>query len=450
MSRSDRHNNKKVRINMKRFAASVLVLALLVVLFFMLLNACAKRAEAKSAQQSATQPNTVGNVVIKDDPEKPEEPELPPEPEFPPDAELTVMCVGDVMGHLSQLYAAYDNATDSYDFTQFFNDAAPYLRSADLAIANIETSFKGQAPYTGYPSFNTPDTLADAVQDAGIDIACFANNHMLDSGLSVLKRGVQMFRDKDFVTSGMRLDPSEKRYTLYEAQGVTFGLLNYTYETPRNGGRRTIQSGVLGDEANELINHFGYEENDLDLAAMKEQMDLARADGADIIIVYLHWGEEYQRNSNNWQKKMAEYLAKNGADIIFGAHPHVPQEIGSFDNADGSRKVPVFYSLGNYCSNQRVETINVANPRYTEQGLIGEVKLTWSFEHKKITDISFGCIPLWVDRYKPNGQFHYAVVPLVPGFENNSHLNASGHVDRAKQALDDLTKLVGEEYILTQ
>jgi len=441
MSRSDRHK-KKVRINKGRFAASIVVLALLAVGLVLGVKAIgAKEAEAKNARQDAKQPDTVSTVVID------EEPELPPEPEYPPDAEVTVMCIGDVMGHLSQLYAAYDKSTDSYDFTQFFNDSTPFLSSADLAIANIETSFKGQAPYTGYPSFNTPDSLADAIKSAGVDIACFANNHMLDSGLTVLKRGVQMFRDKGFVTSGMRLDSSEKRYTLYETQGVTLGLLNYTYETPRNNGRRTIQSGVLGEESNELINHFGYEEKEADLAAMKEQMELAREDGADVIIVFLHWGEEYQRNSNNWQKKMAEYLAKNGADIIFGAHPHVPQEIGSFDNADGSRKVPVFYSLGNYCSNQRVETINVANPRYTEQGLIGEVKLTWSFEHEKITDISFGCIPLWVDRYKPNGQFHYAVVLLVPGFENNEHLNASGHVDRAKQALDDLTKLVGEEYI---
>ena len=255
MSRSDRH--KKVRVNWKRFAASVSILALLVVLFFMMLNACAKRAEAKSAQQSATQPSAVGTVLVKDDPKTPEEPEVPPEPEYPPDAELTVMCVGDIMGHLSQLYAAYDKATDSYDFHSFFTYVTSYLQSADLAIANIETSFKGAAPYTGYPSFNTPDSMADAVQDMGIDIACFSNNHMLDSGLTVLKRGVQMFRDKGFLTSGMRLDAGEKRYTLYEAQGVTFGLLNYTYETPRNNGRRTIQSGVLGDEANELINHFG-------------------------------------------------------------------------------------------------------------------------------------------------------------------------------------------------
>ena len=442
MSRSDRHK-KKVKINGKRFAASICVLALLVAAVVFGIKGLAARAEAKNATQEAKQPDTVGPVIVD------EEPEIPPEPEFPPDAELTVMCVGDVMAHLSQLYAANDKATDSYDFTQFFNDASPYLQSADLTIANIETSFKGQAPYTGYPSFNTPDTLADAVKNAGIDIACFANNHMLDSGLTVLKRGVQMFRDKGFVTSGMRLDASEKRYTLYEAQGVTFGLLNYTYETPRNNGKRTIQSGVLGDEANELINHFGYEENDADMAAIKEQMELARADGANIIIVFLHWGEEYQHKSNSWQQRIAENLANNGADIIFGSHPHVLQEISYFEvERDGeTRKVPVFYSLGNYCSNQRVETINVANPRYTEQGMIAEVKLTWSFEHEKITDISFGCIPTWVDRYKPNGQFHYAVVPLVPGFEENEHLNSSKHVDRAKQALDDVVKLVGEEYV---
>ena len=116
MSRSERHSKKKVRINTGRLAASILVLALLVVaVVFGIKGIAAKEAAAKNAHQEAKQPNTVSPVVI----EEPEEPETPPEPEYPPDAELTVMCVGDVMGHLSQLYAAYDKASDSYDFTQF-------------------------------------------------------------------------------------------------------------------------------------------------------------------------------------------------------------------------------------------------------------------------------------------------------------------------------------------
>lgn len=420
---------------------SAAVLTLLVVLSFAFLNSLAKRADAKTVRQNAGLPDSAKDTAVEN-----AAPSAADEPVYPPDAELKVMCVGDIMGHLSQLYAAYDKASDSYDFRPFFVYAAPYISSADLAIANIETSFKGSAPYTGYPNFNTPDSMGAAVRDMGIDVACFANNHMLDSGLDVLKRGVRLFRDMGFTTSGMRLDAAEKRYSLYEAKGVTFGILNYTYETPRSGGRRTIQSGVLNEESDELINHFGYEENDADLAAVKEHMELAREDGADVIIVFLHWGEEYQRSSNSWQKKMAEYLAGNGADIIFASHPHVLQEIASFETAykDGTKKVPVFYSMGNFISNQRQETLS---NRYTEQGMIAEVRLTWSFEHEKITDISFGCIPTWVDRYKPNGKFSYAVVPLAGDFASNEHLDASGHVDRAKQALEDIRALVGEEYI---
>lgn len=438
MRRSDRHNNKKrkIRINPLRFAA-VLILLLLVLAIFYGIRSCSAR--------SGKIDNPELHTTSGEDPESPD-PDPDPEPYCPPDVVLTVRCAGDVMGHLSQLYSAYDKETDSYDFNSWFRYVTPLFSEADIAMVNIETTFKGAPPYTGYPSFNTPDSLADALKAAGVNLACFANNHMLDGGAANLKRSVQMFRDKGFKTAGFRFSEDEPRYTVIEMRGISVAVLNYTYETPRNGGRRTIQSEVLSDEMLALTNHFGYEELDADLAGIKEEMRLAREDGADVIICFLHWGEEYQRRSNMWQERIAACLAENGADIIFGSHPHVLQNVECIEVQDEGRvkMVPVCYSLGNFISNQRQETLS---NRYTEQGMIADVRLRYSFKEERITELEFDCIPTWVDRYKPGGNYSYAIIPLLQGFEENETLVASGHAGRAKQALEDIKALIGEEYI---
>ena len=389
-------------------------------------------------------------------PEKEPEPEPEPEPVY---ETISIRCIGDVMAHKSQVDGALtDKTAGTYDFSGHLKYVAPYVGDADLSIANIETTFKGSGPYKGYPSFNAPDVLAQNISDMGVDVGLLANNHIMDQGLTVLERSIDHLRSCGMITAGSRHD-GEKRYVIMDVKGVKIGLVAYTYETPRNGGKRTINAAILNSAAETVINSFtqdSYEFLDKDLAVIKEQMEACRQDGADVVILYMHWGEEYQKSGNAFQRYMAKAMANAGADIIFGSHPHVPQEIDMVEVTDASgavtRTVPVFYSMGNFISNQRTETLSGtygANAAArTEQEMIACVDLTVCIDDGSFTIDRTSFIPLWVDREKKSdGTYNYGVIPLVEGFENNEMLIRTGHVSRAKGALDAMTALIGEQYL---
>lgn len=389
-------------------------------------------------------------------PQAPEqkEPELPPEPEY---ETLSIRCIGDIMAHQAQVEGAYDSASSSYDFSNHFQYAAPYVGAADLTIANVETTFKGSGPYKGYPSFNAPDELAKNIKDMGVDVALLANNHIMDQGLTVLERSVDLLRENGMDVAGCQHD-GEKRYLIRDVKGIKVGIVAYTYETPRNGGKRTINAAILSDAAEKVINSFtqdSYDVLDKDLAVIKTRIDDCKADGAEIVVVYMHWGEEYQKVGNPFQHYMADFLAHNGADIVFGSHPHVPQDIEIVEgrDSDGNPKnVPVFYSMGNFVSNQRTESLSgtygAGTAARTEQELIACIDINFCITDRTFTIDRTSVIPLWVDREKmSSGKYTYGVIPLVEGFESNEMLVRTGHVKRAQDALAAMKSLIGEEFM---
>ena len=173
---------------------------------------------------------------------------------------------------------------------------------------------------------------------------------------------------------------------------------------------------------------------------------MARAGGAEIVVCYFHWGEEYQRAPNEYQQYIAKEAAIDGADMIFASHPHVLQGMEILAGDAPGKQVPVFYSMGNFISNQRTETLE---NRYTEQGIIAEVKLEYRKSAKQVTSIQMNAIPTWVDKYTKNGKDVYTIVPLDDNLLQNTSLAESGHLSRAKQALADIKELLGEQYIKT-
>ncbi|MBQ1907424.1 MAG: CapA family protein [Firmicutes bacterium] len=395
------------------------------------------------------------------------EPELPPEPEYTvvPDMEaerwvdISVRCAGDVMAHTGQTDSARRDKGAYYNWEEHFKYVAPYMMDADLTMANLETTLKGAPPYLGYPSFNAPDSLGWKLKNMGVDVAIFANNHMFDLGLKTTERTVDALRSMGMQVVGAQ-HAGEKRYQIVDVKGIKIGVVAYTYETPRNGGRRTINAGVLSDDAYSVINSFTQDSQELldkDLAVIAQQMQAARDDGAQVVILYMHWGEEYQKDPNRWQKYMAQKMANAGADVIFASHPHVIQAIEELkvNLPDGSAKnVPVFYSMGNFISNQRTESLSgdfgTAIAAKTEQGMIACVGLRVCVNdgRHEITEVSF--IPTWVDRYSKGSTYEYGIIPLTKGFESNPMLLTSGHVSRAQAALKSMTDLIGEKYVNTE
>ena len=160
---------------------------------------------------------------------------------------------------------------------------------------------------------------------------------------------------------------------------------------------------------------------------------------------------------------MAQFAADAGADMIFASHPHLLQGVECFEYQVDypvpepepepeepkptfwTKKVPVFYSMGNLVSNQRVETMSdyiPAKARFTEQGMIAWVDFDYDPETKEISNLQMQCLPTWVEKYKKNGHVEYYIIPLDKDLASNPELANSGHLSRAQQALEDVKALI--------
>lgn len=348
--------------------------------------------------------------------------------------ELDILCVGDIMVHTPQFKAQQVAGEDRYDFTNNYKYVKPYIEKADFAMCNLETTFAGK-PYYGYPIFAAPDELADAIKDTGFDLVSTANNHMNDRGGKGIIGTQNVLKGRGLPYTGSRMSQDEPRYCINEVKGVKIATISFTYETPTSSGI-AINGIPVASEYENLINSFSYADLDAELEKMNEIVKEARSAGANMVIMFLHWGEEYQAEPNTYQVKMAEYLVKKAkVDIVFGSHPHVMQKL---DFIDG---VPVYYSLGNFISNQRIETLG--DPM-TEIGLMAEVKVSYSKQDGKVTVKEATAMPTWVERYINAGKLTYEIIPLDGDLQNNPTILKTGNLQRAKTALARALPYIGQ------
>lgn len=358
---------------------------------------------------------------------------------------LSLLCVGDIMEHSTQLKAQYDSAAGTYDFNNNYAYVKPFIEAADVAMCNVETVFADKEPM-GYPVFNAPDSLADAIKAAGFDVAFTANNHMLDQGSEGVKRSVDVLRDRGFTVVGSKKE-GENNYAIIESKGVKIGMVAYTYETTGTGGTRTINAIKVPDAVANEICSFNPAYWDRETDKIIADLKAAREAGADILVCYLHWGEEYHTEPNRYQIGMAEkIIAESGVDVIFASHPHVlqPAEI-KFNETEG-KNVALFYSMGNFISNQRYETLQ---NRLTEDGMMAQVDFEITKSDDKISKIELvksSALPTWVNRYGAAPAYTYEIVPLTAEYQNNQSLTASGNVSDADKAVVDSLRIIGGSY----
>jgi len=361
--------------------------------------------------------------------------------------EINISFVGDIMAHMPQIDSA--RSGEDYDFSDTFKYIAPFIKGSDLAICNLETTF-GDTPYSGYPLFSAPDVLAENIRDAGFDVAVTANNHMLDKGVDGLRRTIQITSDAGLKVTGTRSSAEDNDYLITEVNGINIGIIAYTFETPIVNGQRSINGIVMNDERKSLINSYCISEIEEDIKSIEKSITNAREDDADIIIVYFHWGEEYNTEPNENETDIARQVAGFGADIIFASHPHVLQgedvidtdsEYSSEDDdLTVTRTVPVFYSMGNFISNQRYD--NNGNRR-TEQGMIAQAKIIYDIDEKSIFSIDTGYVPTWVDKYYSANGNKYVIIPLYGDYVNNAALLESNHSGKAEEAYKDIEEILG-------
>ena len=327
----------------------------------------------------------------------------------------TVLSTGDIMVHDTQLNGAYNKDTDSYDFSAFFKECSPYFNDADLSVANLEVTFGGteSGKFSGYPAFNTPDSLADSLKASGLNFLLTANNHSYDTGLFGLKRTAQILKQKGIEFIGTRETETDPIYTVKEINGIKIGMANYTYEgAPENAtpGRKYLNGSIISAEANNLVSSFSYANIDAFYSDAENTINSMKSQGAEFIVFYMHWGNEYKTNANTWQESIAQKLSNLGVDIIIGSHPHVIQPIELIHSEDGQNTTVCLYSTGNAVSNQRQELMDSCPSGHTEDGLFFTYTLKKSKDGVTLTDIDI--IPTWVNKYKGGGGYQYTIYPL--------------------------------------
>jgi poly-gamma-glutamate capsule biosynthesis protein CapA/YwtB (metallophosphatase superfamily) len=300
---------------------------------------------------------------------------------------LTMLFAGDIMGHGPQFRAAWDSVNDTFNYSPCFKYIKPFIESVDVAVANLEVNFGGK-PYTGYPTFSSPDEMAREIQKTGFDVLGMANNHCYDKGKQGFERTIALLDSLKITHLGTYTDVSARDSTyplIVNKNGLRIALFNYTYST----------NGIKPDTPS-FINYI-----------RKEQIrkDIAKADsaGVDFKIMFIHWGLEYELIPNNDQKQLAKYFANLGFDVIVGSHPHVVQtfELLHPDSADSAKVVPVFYSLGNFISNQR--------DRYRDGGAVFYLEVEKRNNNKFL---KYNYLPYWVYKGDLHGKYQYYVIPV--------------------------------------
>ncbi len=318
--------------------------------------------------------------------------EPPPPIQEPQIAVANISAVGDFLMHMPVINAAWQKETGSYNFYRQLTDVEPYLSAPDITIANLETRLAGidNGGYSGYPRFNCPEQLAFDLKKVGVDVVTTANNHSLDRGFNGLVATLDHLEAADLIAVGNYRSPEERKPLLLDVNGIKVGILNYTEST----------NGIPVPPGKEYAIDFTHPELIAqDIAELKNM-------GADVVIVYLHFGIEYQRLPSQKQTELVEQTFAAGADIIFGDHVHVlqPMEKKKFTYNGQEKEVFVIYSLGNFISNQRWQ--------YSDSGVIVNVTLEKDLTTKETKISKVDYIPTWVHTYWEKGKMQYRVVAV--------------------------------------
>ncbi len=357
---------------------------------------------------------------------------------------VTISAIGDIMAHDDQLKAQFDKDTNTYSFDNNFRYVKPYIANSDLAIGNLETTLAGpKAKYSSFPKFNSPDELADAIKNSGVDIVSTINNHTYDRGSDGVYRTIDVLNSKDIEHVGTQKNDEDENFLIKDIDGVKLGITAYSYGQVY--GSTTALNG-LNIDYNDLnnLNIFNSSYVDIAFNEIKDTLDVMNNKETDLQAVILHWGDEYTRQPNKFQKELAKKLCDYGVDIIIGSHPHMVQPIEMIKSDENDNETLVIYSLGNFLSNQRNE---ILNKKYTEDGVIVNIGVNKNLNtgETKISNVEY--IPTWVNKYNnKNGKLTYEIIPLI----NEKQLSKIDNLplDKAKKSYDNTTSIIGSSDII--
>ncbi|WP_165967278.1 CapA family protein [Jeotgalibacillus sp. S-D1] len=264
---------------------------------------------------------------------------------------ITIGALGDVLLH-GRVYELQETKPGVYDFSPSLKPVKPLVSKPDFLMANQE-SVPGGVEYglSTYPSFNSPKEIIPGLKEIGVDMIIAANNHTIDRGIPPLMSALDLYDELEIPYSGAYRDESDRNdHRIIEIEGINIGVLSYTSSTNGIPIPVGFEDSVAMLEEDRVIS---------DIEALREIVD--------VLVVHVHWGNEYERVPNETQMSWAQRLADEEVDIIFGHHPHVLQPIEQLKQPDGQESL-VFYSLGNFYSGQNFE--------FTDVGGVASVEVT--------------------------------------------------------------------------
>lgn len=361
----------------------------------------------------------------------------------------TIAATGDLLMHSP----IYNNAKvdGGYNFDNIFTYLSQYASKADYAVANLETTLRGTEDgkqYSGYPQFNCPDEIVDAVKKSGFDMLLTANNHTYDTYLKGLLRTQEVISAAGIDYLGTIKEETAKKYTVKEINGIKIGMLCYTYQTSSGNDGEVHLNGIpLNKDARGLVNAFSYSNLDKFYSEVETHISNMKNDGAEAIVLYIHWGEEYQIKENKNQNKIAQQMCNLGVDVIVGGHAHVVQPIELLTSEiDENHKTVCLYSMGNAVSNQRIARASIKTG-HTEDGVL------FSFTFAKYSDgtvllESADILPTWVNLFYSNktGKNVYQIIPLDDSIEDwkTAFDLSDANEKNARKSYDRTVKIVDE------
>lgn len=327
---------------------------------------------------------------------------------------VTILAVGDAMAHMPQQNSAKQSDSEIYDFQSVFQFIEPLVKSADISIVNYETNAAGK-PYSGYPRFSAPDTFIYALKDVGFNFFINANNHSADKGYVGLTRTIEVMEQWNIEHTGTFKNKNErkKHYPfIKKINGMRIAILNYTY-------------GINGN-----LLPKGTVINEIDTIQMAIDIKKAKDSLSDAIVACLHWGVEDQRKPNHEQKATADFLFRQGVDVIVGSHPHTVQSMEWRKNSKLNKNQLVFWSLGNFVSNQR--------KRYNDGGLIVLFDVVKNIKENTVYIENARYVPFWV--MKTAFPIKYFVLPVNQTINDTCNLRWNTELREAFNTFKEDTK----------
>lgn len=242
--------------------------------------------------------------------------------------ELTLIMVGDILLH-DRVEASAKQEDGSYNYDAIFANTKDLIGAADLALVNQEVIIGGEdMGIGGYPAFNAPYEMADALADAGFDVVCHGTNHALDRGATGISNCLANWQENYPGIGVLGIHDSQgsaDHIYIVEKNGMRIAILNYTYGT----------NGIsVPSDMPYAVDYLSEEKVIADIKEAEKE--------ADFTIVCPHWGTEYYLEADAMQKKWTEIFAEQGVDLVLGTHPHV---IGPIEQVGD---MLVYYSLGNF------------------------------------------------------------------------------------------------------